>query len=113
SEDGYNKSLETWRTNRYQKGPTHETDGQISQPRWFAGIRRQGGFRAAFEAFEKNYMRKGGNWLASPDFGYRFHDPVTGHSTFDTFEDLLVFCHEHNIRLVLFTSPIHARLQLG
>ncbi|TNF35631.1 MAG: hypothetical protein EP312_03220 [Gammaproteobacteria bacterium] len=113
SEDGYKKSLETWRTNRYQKGPTHEADGQISQPRWFAGIRRQGGFRPAFEAFEKNYMRKGGNWLASPDFGYRFHDPVSGHSTFDTFEDLLVFCHERNIRLVLFTSPIHARLQLG
>ena len=113
SEDGFKKSLETWRTNRYHKGSTHKADGQISQERWFSGIRRQGGFRAAFEAFEKNYMRKGGNWLASPDFGYRFHDPATGESSFDTFEALLAFCHEHDIKLVLFTSPVHARLQLG
>lgn len=113
SEDGFNNSMETWRTNKYRKGPMHEADGQISQQRWFVGIKQQGGFRAAFESFERSYMRKGGNWLASPDFGYRFHDPASGASSFDTFEELLAFCHEHDIRLVLFTSPIHARLQLG
>lgn len=113
SQDAFRKSLENWRTNHYGAGPTHSPLGQVSQQRWFNGVRNEGGFRAAFHDFERNYMRKGGNWLKSPEGGYRFSDPRTGESTFKTYEQILVFCREHHIRLVMVLSPIHARLQLG
>lgn len=104
------KSLETIRANRAHKGPTHTPRGQVGHDQPFLYVMRDGGFQGSFRRVDHEYLT---GWSQFPQGQAYFLPKPGGRSTLDTYEDILAFCHEHRIELVLVISPLHAQLQLG
>lgn len=113
SEEGLEHGRETWHNSRRGGYPEHTVLGWHNPLGWQQQVRERGGYRIEFLRSERSFIRPGGIWARWPE-GSRFQDdPDAYFPAMRLFEELLVFCHERNIELHLFTSPIHGRMQLG
>lgn len=82
--------------------------GLMINERKIAQYLRKGGMRNAADITLMDYTRE--LWTPCPGATYRYADPQTGANTWQAFEELLALSTAHDVRLVLYTSPVHASL---
>ena len=112
SADALQNSITAVKRSRQHNLPPHTPQGTVNPAVHARAVSDRAAVRAMFDAFEKNYFRKGGFWLNGPNASYSTRD-ASGHSSLQDLEALLDYIYRHNLDARLVISPLHVRMLIG
>lgn len=106
SVNAFKDSIRTLKKQDQVKHPPLLGNGQIA---WNCKNDRvaRSGHRAMFQGTEVGYLKK---YFPAPFRQFSFTHQHNGMNTFEELRSILHLCREKKIELILYTSPIHARL---
>lgn len=106
--DALQSSLRMLRSQKRVDADLYKADGCRDWDRRDPFVVKRGGHRQVFIRSEQEYAKK--LWFPSPTFEYRFTDPETGVSAFDSFREIVRASHRAHVDLRLAILPAHAHL---
>lgn len=106
SMDGLEASFETILAQNKPETSSHYANGLRDTRRKWAAIQSRGGHRSVSLANTRYDLTHPDGWPL-----FSLQRSIDSDSTLDSFNDIIEFCQQYNIKLLVFISPIHALQQ--